>query len=93
MIPTFEVMKNNLSFRFYSTCTLVLVFWLPTLDKFHSLLSMNGKLMTQYCPGVIFKNEFLLLLSHEIALKRVFWINLQGRKRTECVKLPLGTLA
>ena len=31
-IPIFEVMKNNLSFGFYSTCTLV--FWLPTLDKF-----------------------------------------------------------
>ena len=31
------------------------VFRLPTLDKFdwfHSLLSMNGKLATQYCPGV-----------------------------------------
>ena len=31
-IPIFEVMKNNLSFGFYSTCTLV--FWLPNLDKF-----------------------------------------------------------
>ena len=30
-IPIFEVMKNNLSFGFYSTCTLV--FWLPNLDK------------------------------------------------------------
>ena len=51
-IPIFEVMKNNLSFGFYSTCTLV--FWLPNLDKYdylHSLLSMNGKLTTQYCPG------------------------------------------
>ena len=46
-------MKKNLSFGFYSTCTLV--FWLPNLDKFdyfHSLLSMNGKPTTQYCPGV-----------------------------------------
>ena len=32
-IPIFEVMKNNLSFGFYSTCTLVL--WLPNLDKFN----------------------------------------------------------
>ena len=39
---------------------------------------------------MICKNEFLLLLSHEIALKRVCWINLQRGKRTECVKLPLG---
>ena len=31
-IPIFEVMKNNLSFEFYSTCTHV--FWLPNLDKF-----------------------------------------------------------
>ena len=48
-IPKFEVMKNNLSFAFYSTYTLV--FWLRTLDKFnkfHSLLSTNGKLTTQY---------------------------------------------
>ena len=54
MIPIFEVMKNNLSFGFYSTFTLV--FRLPNLDKFvkfHSLLSMNGKLRTQYCPGVV----------------------------------------
>ena len=35
---------------------------------------------------------FFLLLSHEIALKRVCWINLQRRKRRECVKLPLGTM-
>ena len=52
-IPIFEVMKNIFSFGFYSTCTLV--FWLPKLDKFdwfHSLLSMNGKLATQFCPGV-----------------------------------------
>ena len=33
------------------------------------------------------KNEFLLLLNHEIALKRVCWINLQRRKRAECVKM------
>ena len=53
MIPIFKVMKNSFRFGFYSTCTLI--FWLPTLDKFdkfHSLLSMNGKLTTQYCPGV-----------------------------------------
>ena len=31
-IPIFEVMKNNLSFGFYSLCTLI--FWLPNLDKF-----------------------------------------------------------
>ena len=31
-IPIFEVKKNNLSFGFYSTCTLV--FWLPNLNKF-----------------------------------------------------------
>ena len=30
--PIFEVMKNNLSFEYYSTCTLV--FWLPNYDKF-----------------------------------------------------------
>ena len=50
MIPIFTVMKNNLSFGFYSTCTLV--FWLPTLDlfdKFHSLLSLNWKL-TRHSP-------------------------------------------
>ena len=54
MIPNFKVMKNNLSFGvFFVQCTLV--FWLPTLDKFNkfkSLLSMNMKLTTQYCPGV-----------------------------------------
>ena len=46
-------MKNNFSFRFKSACTLV--FGLPNLDKFdefHSLLSINGKLTTQCCPGV-----------------------------------------
>ena len=46
-------MKNNLTFGFYTTCTLV--FWLPNLDKFdkfHSLLSVNGKLTTQYRKGV-----------------------------------------
>ena len=51
--PDFEVKKNNFSFGFYSSCTLV--FWLPHLDKFdlfHLLLSMNGNLTTQYCPGV-----------------------------------------
>ena len=45
-------MKNNMSFGLYSTCTLV--FWLQNLDKidkFHSLLSMNGKLTAQFCPG------------------------------------------
>ena len=31
-IPIFEAMKNDLSFGFYSTCTLV--FWLLNLDKF-----------------------------------------------------------
>ena len=41
---------------------------------------------------LICKNEFHLLLGHELALKRVCWTNLQRRKRTECVKLPLGTL-
>ena len=36
------------------------------------------------------KNEFLLLLSHEIALKRrVCWINLQRRKRIECEKVAI----
>ena len=50
---------------------------------------MNGKLTTQYCPGVDMQHEFLLLLSHEIALKRVCWINLQRRKRTECVKIAI----
>ena len=52
-ILIFKVMKNNLSFGFYLTCTLV--FWLPNLDKFdlfHLPLSMNGELTTQYCPGV-----------------------------------------
>ena len=51
--PDFRSIKNNLTLGFCSTCTLV--FWLPNLDKFdyfHSLLSMNGKLTTQYCPGV-----------------------------------------
>ena len=51
--PVFEVMKNNFSFGFYSTCTFV--FWLPNLgklDSFHALLTKNGKLMTQYCPCV-----------------------------------------
>ena len=48
----FRSNENNLSFGFYSACTLV--FWLLNLDKydcFHSLLSMNGKLTTQYCSG------------------------------------------
>ena len=31
-IAIFEVVINNLSLGFYSTCTLV--FWLPNLDKF-----------------------------------------------------------
>ena len=53
---------------------------------------MNGKLTTQYCPGVDMQEWFFLLLSHEIAVKRVYWINLHRRKRTECEKLPLGTL-
>ena len=35
------------------------------------------------------KNEFLLLLSHEIALSRVCWINLQRRKRAECEKIAI----
>ena len=51
-IPIFEVMKNNL---FWVLFDMSLVFWLPNLDKFdkfHSLLSMNWKLTTQYCPGV-----------------------------------------
>ena len=51
--PDFRRNENNLSFGFYSTC--ILVFWLPNLDKFdkfHSLLSINRKLTTQYCPGV-----------------------------------------
>ena len=83
MIPIFEVLKNNLSFGFYSTCTIV--FGLPNLDKydyFHSLLPMNGKLTTQYFQDLICKSKFLLLLSHEITLKRKCWINLQRRKRT-----------
>ena len=52
-IPIFVTTKNNLSFGTFSTC--ILVFWLPNLDKFdkfHSLLSINGKLMTQYSPRV-----------------------------------------
>ena len=52
-ILIFEAMKNDFSFGFYLTCTLVS--WLSNLDKFdkfRSLLSMNGKLSTQYCPGV-----------------------------------------
>ena len=52
-ISIFVVTKNNLSFCTFSTCTLV--FWLPNLDKFdkfHSLLSINWKLMTQYSPRV-----------------------------------------
>ena len=46
-------MKNNFSFGFYSTCTLV--FCLAILDKFdkmYLLLSMNGKLTAQYRLGV-----------------------------------------
>ena len=31
-IPILEVLKKNLIFGFYSTCTLV--FWLPNLDEF-----------------------------------------------------------
>ena len=86
-------MKNNLSFGFYSTCTLA--FWLPNLvkfDQFHSLLSMKGSLQYSTVQELICKNEFLLLMSHEIALKRICWINLQRKEGTECVKLPLGTL-
>ena len=30
------------------------------------------------------------MLSHEIALKRVCWINLQRRKRTGCVKIAIS---
>ena len=59
-------MKNNLSFGFYSTCTLV--FWLPNLDKFDwflSLLSINEKLTTQYFPGVDMQEWISLLLSHK----------------------------
>ena len=39
---------------------------------YNALLSMNGNLTTQYCPGVDIENDFVclfLLLSHEIALK------------------------
>ena len=51
--PEFRSYESNLSFGFYFTCTLV--FWLPNFDKFdkfHSLLSMNEKLTTEYCRGV-----------------------------------------
>ena len=50
--PDFQSNEKKLSFEFYLICTLV--FWLPNLDKFdlfHLLLSMNGKLTTQYCQG------------------------------------------
>ena len=49
-IPIFKIIKNNLSFVVLSECTLV--FWLPNLDKLHSLMSMNGKLTAQYCPAI-----------------------------------------
>ena len=51
-----------------------------------------GSLQHSTVQELICKNEFLSLLNHEIAIKHVCWINLQGRKRTECVKLSLGTL-
>ena len=68
----FRCMKNNLSFGFYLTCTLV--FRLQNLDefvKFHSLLSVTVSLQHSTVQELICKNEFLLLLSHEIALIRV----------------------
>ena len=69
-------MKNNLSFRFYSTCTLV--FWLPNFDKFDKFsfttVHERGSLWHSTVKELIYKNAFLLLLSHEIALKRVCWI-------------------
>ena len=48
---------------------------------------MNGKLKTQYCPGVNMQERIPFA-----ALKHVCWINLQREKRTECVKLQLGML-
>ena len=72
--------------------TSILATNLDKFDYFHSQLSMNGKATIQFCPGFDMQNKFLLLLSHERALKCVCWINLQRRKRTECVKLPIGTL-
>ena len=40
-IPIFEVMKNNLSFGFYSTSTLA--FWLPNLDKLVSFTTVHER--------------------------------------------------
>ena len=48
-----------------------------------------GSLRHSTVQELICKDEFLLLLSHEIALKRVYWINLQRRKRTECCKIAI----
>ena len=66
-IPIFEVMENNLSFGSYMyTCILATNFGLVRLV--HSLLSMHGKLTRSNVQKLICKNEFILLLSHEIAL-------------------------
>ena len=49
-----------------------------------------GSLRHSTVQELLCKNEFLLLLSHEIALKRVCWINLQEEDRM--CKLLLRTL-
>ena len=68
------------------TCILSTNFGLVRLVSFTTVHEQEAN------DTVLSRNEFLLLLIHEIALKRVCWINLQRRKRTECVKLPQGTL-
>ena len=65
--------------------------WISSIS-FIQVCPWTRSLQHSTVQELICKNEFLLLLSHEIALKRVCWINLQRRKRTECVKLQLGTL-
>ena len=59
--------------------------------SFILLCPWTGSLRHSTVQELICNNSFLLLMSHEITLKRVSWINLQRRIRTECVKLPLWT--
>ena len=55
--------------------------WISSISFIH-ICPWTGSLRHSTVQELIYKNEFLLLLSHGI-------VNLQRRKRTECVKLPL----
>ena len=92
-IPIFEVIKNNLSSGFIRHVHMYFGYqiWISSIS-FINYCPWTGSLLHSTVLELICKNELLLLFSHEIALKRILWINLQRTKRTKCVKLPLRTL-